>query len=258
MYKAAGRPNSLSSSDPAHPSTNTRRKSLTGPGLFGLLPAWLPHSSSNHHHLPHSPTKSDASPLPTPNPSQITFHESIPLADLNTGLARNPRRAPPIMEPSEAPLLSGHRRRRSASLIQGVGNRNGRSRSLPPRSRRSPIEPLPDLDESKARESDGEDASGSSGISDADIEIDDTGSDEGLDDDEETGLTRKDRKKRRRRKRRNTLMDERVAGGYSLTKEEEDMATKDIIKSTLMNVVLVGLWYLLSISISVVSTATST
>ncbi|KAF2232815.1 TPT-domain-containing protein [Viridothelium virens] len=155
------------------------------------------------------------------------------------------------MESSEAPLLSGHRRRRSASLLQGIGPSNNRAHSLPPRSRRSPTEQLPELDEGKSHESDGEGASGSSGMSDADMEMNDIDTDEDLDDDEETGLTQKDRKRRRRRKRRNTLMDERVAGGYKLSKEEEDMATQSIVKATIINAVLVGLWYLLSISISV-------
>ncbi|KAI9686780.1 MAG: Triose-phosphate Transporter [Bathelium mastoideum] len=254
MYKAAGRPDSLSSSDPAaHPAAaNTlHRKSPSGPGLFGLLPTWLPRSSTQHHPVPHSPTKSDTSPLPTPNISQIAFHESIPLANLSSALASQPRGPSPAMESSEAPLLSGHRRRRSQSLIQAVGPANGRAHSLPPRTRRSPTGQLAEVDETKSRESDGEGASGSSGMSDADMEMDDIASDEGLEDDEETGLTRKDRKRRRRRKRRNTNMDERVAGGYSLTKEEEDMATQSIVRATVTNIVLIGLWYLLSISISV-------
>ena len=243
MYKAAGRPDSLSSSDPAHPSSNNTSRTL-----FGLLPTWLPHPS-----VAHSPTKSDTSPLPTPNPSQVAFHESIPLANLNTGLAHNPRGATPAMESSDAPLLSGHRRRRSASLIQGVAANNGRAHSLPPRSRRSPIEQLPDLDEGKSRDSDDEGASASSGTSDADRDMNDIGSDEGLDDDEETGLTQTDRRRRRRRKRRNTMLDERVTGGYNLTDEEEELATQSIVKATIMNVILIALWYLLSISISVVS-----
>ncbi|KAH7378219.1 triose-phosphate transporter family-domain-containing protein [Pyrenochaeta sp. MPI-SDFR-AT-0127] len=83
-----------------------------------------------------------------------------------------------------------------------------------------------------------------------DFELDDMSAD-GLEDDEETGLTKRDRRRRRRRKRRNTLLDQRVVPEDTYTKEEKKLADQNLIKSMLVNGVLIGLWYLFSISISV-------
>ncbi|RMZ73642.1 triose phosphate translocater [Pyrenophora seminiperda CCB06] len=83
-----------------------------------------------------------------------------------------------------------------------------------------------------------------------DLELDDMSAD-GLEDDEETGLTKRDRRRRRRRKRRNTLLDQRIVPDDTYTKEEKKLADQNLLKSMLVNSVLIGLWYLFSISISV-------
>ncbi|CAO2654151.1 Nn.00g108840.m01.CDS01 [Neocucurbitaria sp. VM-36] len=83
-----------------------------------------------------------------------------------------------------------------------------------------------------------------------DFELDDMSAD-GLEDDEETGLTKRDRRRRRRRKRRNTLLDQRIVPEDTYTKEEKKLADQNLIKSMLVNGLLIGLWYLFSISISV-------
>lgn len=79
--------------------------------------------------------------------------------------------------------------------------------------------------------------------------------------DEETGLTHAERRKKQRRKRRNTRMDERVlASGRG--REHSDLdgthttAATRLVKATLLrnlliNALLIGLWYSVSISISV-------
>ncbi|KAF2402420.1 TPT-domain-containing protein [Trichodelitschia bisporula] len=85
-----------------------------------------------------------------------------------------------------------------------------------------------------------------------DMEMSDMMSDEGLEDDEETGLTSRDRQKRRRRKRRNTQLGQRIVPDEgSMRKEEEKLARKSFWAATVGNAVLIGLWYLFSISITV-------
>jgi solute carrier family 35 protein C2 len=74
-----------------------------------------------------------------------------------------------------------------------------------------------------------------------DLELDNMSTD-GLEDDEETGLTKRDRRRRRRRKRRNTLLDQRIVPGDTYTKEEKKIADQHLIKSMLVNGVLIGLW----------------
>ena len=67
---------------------------------------------------------------------------------------------------------------------------------------------------------------------------------DGLDDDEETGLTKRDRRRRRRRKRRNTLLDQRIVhDDDTYTKEEKKLADQNLLKSMLVNAVLICLWY---------------
>lgn len=81
---------------------------------------------------------------------------------------------------------------------------------------------------------------------------DDSLSDEDLHDDEETGLTRKDRKRKERKRRRNTRLDQRIARD-KLSDEERKEADQNVIKRLVVNGALIGLWYLFSLSISLVS-----
>lgn len=77
-----------------------------------------------------------------------------------------------------------------------------------------------------------------------DFELDDMSAD-GLEDDEETGLTKKVRRKNARRKRRNTLLDNRIVpdtGGLNFTKEEKALADQSLYRDMLVNVVLICLW----------------
>lgn len=85
-----------------------------------------------------------------------------------------------------------------------------------------------------------------------DMELDNL-SDDGLQDDEETGLTGKDRGRRKQRRRRNTLLDQRIVGDVKVTAEEKKEADRDVLKKSLVNALLIGLWYTFSLSISIVS-----
>lgn len=77
-------------------------------------------------------------------------------------------------------------------------------------------------------------------------------SDEDLHDDEETGLTAKERKRKQKKRRRNTLLDQRIARD-NVAAEEKKQADQNVIKTLTVNGCLIGLWYLFSLCISLVS-----
>ncbi|GAB7365998.1 hypothetical protein MBLNU230_g7324t1 [Neophaeotheca triangularis] len=146
-----------------------------------------------------------------------------------------------------------HARRRSNSTMQAAG-------SNPP-SYKTSTASIPDNDGKIIQEEASDRSSRQSWSSD--MEMDNMRSDEEEladddDDDEETGLTKADRKKRRRRKRRNTQLDERVVGNPAVNhsneqdvKAEQKLVTASLLRHTLINVLLIALWYSFSISISV-------
>lgn len=159
----------------------------------------------------------------------------------------------PLESDMEPPVgSSGHRRRRSSAQISIDTSNNLASQRRSPQSAASDAKhtlPLEIPEEPKPishRVSGDEDISSSE-----DFEMDDL-SEDGLQDDEETGLTGKDKRKRRRRKRRNTLLDQRVAGELSTTEEDKKEADKHVLKNMLMNGLFIVLWYIFSLSISIV------
>lgn len=93
-----------------------------------------------------------------------------------------------------------------------------------------------------------------------DLELDDL-TDEGVQDDEETGLTGHDKGRRHRRKRRHTRLDQRIAGdGHAggkgvITAQEKKEADQNVVKKSLINGLLIAMWYVFSLSISLVSLA---
>lgn len=101
----------------------------------------------------------------------------------------------------------------------------------------------------EAKPGDGVEDDDSRSISE-DVELDDL-SEDGLQDDEETGLTGKDKGRRKRKKRRNTLLDQRVVGDVKITDEEKKEADQNVVRNLLVNGLLIGLWYLFSLSISI-------
>lgn len=83
---------------------------------------------------------------------------------------------------------------------------------------------------------------------------DDSFTDEDLQDDEETGLTRKDKQRRQKKRSRNTQLDQRIVRDKKdISKEERKEADKAVFRSLIVNLVLILLWYLFSLSISIVS-----
>lgn len=90
--------------------------------------------------------------------------------------------------------------------------------------------------------------------------MDDSGdesyTDEDLQDDEETGLTTQGKRRRQRKRQRNTQLDQRVAREKNIiTAEERKEADKNVIQRLLINGGLILLWYLFSLSISLVRVA---
>jgi solute carrier family 35 protein C2 len=66
--------------------------------------------------------------------------------------------------------------------------------------------------------------------------------DEGLNDDEETGLTEPERRRRKGKRRRNSLLDQRIVGHSNVTLEERKEANQDLLKRIAINGLLIGFW----------------
>ena len=73
------------------------------------------------------------------------------------------------------------------------------------------------------------------------------------DDDEEAGLKYEHRNRRGRRKRGNTFPLGKIPLGHLTPTQEKKIADLAVIKSSLVNVLLIALWYIFSLSISLVS-----
>jgi solute carrier family 35 protein C2 len=145
------------------------------------------------------------------------------------------------------PQPSGHRRRRSSLMNPLVVKSENKKKR---RTSRSPVKAKKSIQEEPQLRGGGtEDELSTS----EDVELEDLSEEDGLQDDEETGLTGKDKGKRKRKRRRNALMDQRIAGDVKITAEEKKEADHNVLKKGLINALLIGLWYLFSLSISIVS-----
>jgi solute carrier family 35, member C2 len=123
-------------------------------------------------------------------------------------------------------------RRRSSSLVgASVPSRSGSRRH-----RKRPSDNILEEGEDTQSESDSDSYTTESDS----LELDSMSGD-GLEDDEETGLTGRDRRRRRRRKRRNTLLDQRIVQEVELPKAEK-LANRNLTQSMLINAALIGLW----------------
>jgi solute carrier family 35, member C2 len=103
------------------------------------------------------------------------------------------------------------------------------------------------------RSSDSEDGSDASMTASEELEMDDLASDAGSEADEETGLTGKESRKHLHEQRQSVPLDARIAGNTTITKEAKELADQHVLKDLLMNALLIGLWYIFSLSISIVS-----
>ncbi|KAF0332457.1 putative transporter [Colletotrichum sp. SAR11_59] len=160
-----------------------------------------------------------------PSPSRQQHSPVAPVADDSNDIE---------MEPLKE---NGHRRRRS-SLMQSAGSSN--HHRTPSRGHSGNL-----LEEPKISEED----MGSLPSASKDID-NDSFSDEDLHDDEETGLTKKDKRRKKHKKRKNRRLDQRIAPGGGVTAEEKKEADQNVIRRSMVNIVLILLWYLFSLSIS--------
>jgi hypothetical protein len=141
---------------------------------------------------------------------------------------------------------AGHRRRRS-SLMNPVNSVASSHRSSRPRAQ-SIRNQANGVDDPKLNE---EGVTAEALLRAEERAAEDSFSDEDLHDDEETGLTGKDRRRKRHKRRRNTLLDQRIAR-EKITAEEKKEADQNVVQRLLINITLIGFWYLFSLSISLV------
>ncbi|KAB8303247.1 hypothetical protein EYC80_004691 [Monilinia laxa] len=144
-------------------------------------------------------------------------------------------------DPNMNPQPSGHRRRRSSMM----NNLDTSSRA--PRAKRSPRSATFGGD-SKLGDRVSDDDSRSTSD---DMELNNFSEEGDLQDDEETGLTAKSKAKRKKKKIRNQSMDHRIVGDNIVTKDEKKEADWNVVRKSLMNGVLISLWYIFSLSISI-------
>ncbi|WYZ34865.1 hypothetical protein EsH8_I_001141 [Colletotrichum jinshuiense] len=191
---------------------------------------------------PTAPSPGHATSTTTSNPDDPRLRDvvAVDLTHRQPSPLGHPSHEPPFVADDEIEMEpikgAGHRRRRS-SLMQSAGSSNTHQRN-PSRNRGNL------LDEPKISEED----LGATPSSSKDVD-DDSFSDEDLHDDEETGLTKKDKKRKKQKKRHNTRLDQRIVRG-ELSAEEKKEADQNVFRRSLVNVVLILLWYFFSLSIS--------
>ncbi|KAJ5038736.1 uncharacterized protein L3040_006416 [Drepanopeziza brunnea f. sp. 'multigermtubi'] len=150
------------------------------------------------------------------------------------------------------PGAQGHRRRKSSLMnppsVSSIPPNSNGTKGKPRRSSKSITTGADEEDPKVERTSDDSTSE--------DLELDELSDDE-LQDDEETGLTGKIKGQRRQRRRKNTLLDQRIAGDghagvrIAITAEEKKEADQNVVKNSLINGLLIGLWYVFSLSISI-------
>jgi solute carrier family 35 protein C2 len=202
---------------------------------------WLEENASKPPTAPDSLHPADAFPLTTiSNPPSSTDSHTDRDGDDGTGpLVPRVNIAALVQPPNimgDQPVAN-NARRRSSSLAGASAP--GPPRTDPKKHRRRRSDHI--AEEGEDISSDSERSDGSEKTESDDLELDDMSGD-GLEDDEETGLTGRDRRRRRRRKRRNTLLDQRIVPEVKLTKEEEKLADQNMLHTMLINAALIGLW----------------
>lgn len=146
---------------------------------------------------------------------------------------------------------SGSHHRRRSSMLTGAAGPSSQSPPTEQRDDNNSARP----EEQKPLTGDDADASDLSSIAES-MEMDCMSTDDDLHDDEETGLTAKQRRhQRRRRRKQRRQLDARIADVKASRRDTFSLSLGDkgIIRRLLVNGVLIFLWYLFSLSISVVS-----
>ncbi|KAI5925233.1 triose-phosphate transporter family-domain-containing protein [Camillea tinctor] len=226
----------------------------------------MPSPLSNHQ-PPQQQSSSTQSPLPQSNtlavnsvllPISVNSDPSNPPSassattsfkiDWNSDGGGASSVSPPNRRPEDIEMDSiapaGHRRRRS-TLTAGQSAPQPASNSRASRPRSHSVKASGDPDGKISEESSGPGSSSRPN----DRDDDESFSDEDLHDDEETGLTKADRRRKRDKRRRNTRLDQRIVRD-KITDDERKEADQTMMRKLAVNAVLIGLWYLFSLSIS--------
>ncbi|KAL0938866.1 nucleotide-sugar transporter [Colletotrichum truncatum] len=227
-------PDPIDHDDTLSPHQDHQSRRLLSPSPLLLPPPTAP-----------SPGHATTSPADDPRPRDVTAtnpaHAAPRLGSSDSSANQLPsRQQSPVAAGEGIEMESikggGHRRRRS-SLMQSAGSSNHNRN--PSRSRGGNL-----LEEPKISEEDA--GAKPSGSKDMD---DDSFSDEDLHDDEETGLTKKDKRRKKHKRRNNTRLDQRIVQG-GITAEEKKEADQNVVRRSMVNIALILLWYLFSLSIS--------
>ncbi|KAI1503667.1 triose-phosphate transporter family-domain-containing protein [Biscogniauxia marginata] len=221
-------PSPLSNHQPPHQSSST----LSPPHPLSVNSVLLPISAN-----------SDLSNPPSASSATTSFKIDWNSDGGGASSVNPPNRRPEDIEmDSIAP--AGHRRRRSTlSAGQNAPQPAGNSRTSRPRAHS--VKNSGDPDAKISEESLGLGTSSRPEDRDGDSSF----SDEDLHDDEEAGLTKADRRRKRDKRRRNTRLDQRIVRD-KITDEERKEADQNMVRKLTINAVLIGLWYLFSLSIS--------
>lgn len=211
----------------------------------------------NEHEHEQDDTNSSADQFPLPAISTLSSLPSSPgsrrASQDSAGIASHAHHPTPDMDGS----ADGHRRRRGLLADEdenGVdGKARGKRRSR--RLRKGSRSGNPAVESKHAGHSSDEEhvSDFSSRSTSDDVELHDLASEDGLTDDEETGLTRKDKRNRKWRKKKNTLLDQRILETGKISKQDGNSADKNVLRASLINALLIASWYLFSLSISIVS-----
>ena len=141
-----------------------------------------------------------------------------------------------------APAQEHPKRPRSAATDKNDPYQNNPRRKF----RRRATDSLSDFKDNRS-----EDGSGSSMSESEEHELGPVGSDADID--EESGLTGKERQKHLHRKKRQHALGARIAGAGVSANDEQREADKSVMKRILFNTFLILMWYIFSLSISLVS-----
>lgn len=246
------------------PSISSSSSSTTSnPRQYSLAPP--PTSAPLHNKKPRATTQLATLVLPASNIGSSNVDYSTPSSASSAttsfqqqdrkvslpadGVAGTSGHRTEDIEMDQMAPASGHRRRRS-TLTSSVGAApptgpsHSRGRSIGQSFRKS-MDPGADgkISEESAFLAAGEPSKAEPSDDDRSF------SDEDLHSDEETGLSKKDRKRRRAKKKRNTRLDNRIARQH-ITDEERKEADQNVARKIAINCVLIGLWYMFSLSIS--------
>ncbi len=210
------------------------------------------HGRSNEHEHDRGQdyTEQSASQFPLPTLPLSLTSSSICSRD-SAGIASHVHPPTPNMDGS----ADGHRRRRALLADEDENEEwKRRRKSRSHRRRRSPGRTHQGLEAKHSPYSSNEEPSSdfSSPSTGEDVEMQHISSDDGLTDDEEAGLAKKDNRNRKRRTK-NTLLDQRIIGEGKVPKLDTNSADKSVIHASLINALLIASWYLFSLSISIVS-----